>query len=62
MIYDHGLIGGGHLAWPGASGEDEVPDWLVFGAMVRASTMSPFEIEQTGVGMEEEEFEEVDAG
>ncbi|TCR61433.1 biotin/lipoate--protein ligase family protein [Bosea sp. BK604] len=61
MIYDHGLIGGGRLAWPGACGEDEVPDWLVFGAMVRASTMSPFEIGQTGVGMEEEGFEEVDA-
>lgn len=61
MMYDHGLIGGGRLAWPEACGEDEVPDWLVFGAMVRASTMSPFEIGQTGVGMEEEGFEEVDA-
>ena len=59
--YDHGLIGGGRLAWPTACGEHEVPDWLVFGAMVRASTMSPFEIGQTGVGMEEEGFEEVDA-
>lgn len=61
MTYDLGLIGGGRLAWPETCGEDEVPDWLVFGAMVRATTMSPFEIGQTGVGMAEEGFEEVDA-
>jgi biotin-(acetyl-CoA carboxylase) ligase len=61
MMYDLGLIGGGRLAWPEACGEEEVPDWLVFGAMVRATTMSPFEIGQVGVGMAEEGFEEVDA-
>ncbi len=61
MIYDHGLIGGGRLGWPQDCGEDAVPDWLVFGAMVRATTMTPFEVGQTGVGMAEEGFEEVDA-
>ncbi|AMJ63334.1 biotin/lipoate--protein ligase family protein [Bosea sp. PAMC 26642] len=61
LIYDLGLIGGGRLAWPDGCGEDEVPDWLVFGAMVRATTMSPFVQGQTGVGMAEEGFEEVDA-
>jgi biotin-(acetyl-CoA carboxylase) ligase len=61
MTYDYGLIGGGRLAWPEGCGEDEAPDWLVFGAMVRATTMTPFEMGQVGVGMAEEGFEEVDA-
>jgi biotin-(acetyl-CoA carboxylase) ligase len=61
LTYDLGLIGGGRLAWPQGCGEYEVPDWLVFGAMVRATTMSPFALGQTGVGMAEEGFEEVDA-
>jgi hypothetical protein len=61
LIYDHGLIGGGRLAWPPGCGEGDVPDWLVFGAMLRATTMAPFAMGQTGVGMAEEGFEEVDA-
>jgi hypothetical protein len=32
---DGGLVGGGRLAWPEATPEDAVPDWLVFGAMIR---------------------------
>ena len=61
LTYDLGLIGGGRLAWPADCPEKQVPDWLVFGAMVRATTMSPFQPGQTGVGMAEEGFEEVDA-
>ena len=61
LTYDLGLIGGGRLAWPGDCPESQVPDWLVFGAMIRATTMSPFQPGQTGVGMAEEGFEEVDA-
>lgn len=61
LVYDLGLIGGGRLAWPEDCGEDEVPDWLVFGAMLRATTMTPFALGQSGVGMAEEGFEEVDA-
>lgn len=61
LTYDLGLIGGGRLAWPADCPESQVPDWLVFGAMVRATTMSPFQLGQTGVGMAEEGFEEVDA-
>ena len=33
---DGGLVGGGRLAWPKSSGEDDVPAWLVFGAMIAA--------------------------
>ena len=40
LIYDLGLIGGGRLAWPEGCGEDEVPEWVVFGGMLRATTMA----------------------
>jgi hypothetical protein len=32
---DRGLVGGGRLAWPQHTDEHAVPDWLVFGAMIR---------------------------
>jgi hypothetical protein len=32
---DCGLVGGGRLAWPDGSEETAVPEWLVFGAMIR---------------------------
>jgi len=35
-----GLVGGGRLAWPAGIGEEEVPSWLVFGAMIRVQSMS----------------------
>lgn len=39
LLFDGALIGGGRLAWPDGCGEDDVPDWLVFGGMVRAGGM-----------------------
>ncbi len=36
---DRGLVGGGRLAWPTGAKEDEPPDWLVFGAMIRTVAM-----------------------
>src|SRR4249919_491718 len=36
---DNGLVGGGRLAWPEGAAEDEPPDWLVFGAMIRTVSM-----------------------
>lgn len=35
-----GLVGGGRLAWPDKTGEDDVPDWMVFGAMIRTVSMT----------------------
>lgn len=35
-----GLVGGGRLAWPKDAKEDDPPDWLVFGAMIRLVSMS----------------------
>jgi len=37
---DGGLVGGGRLAWPKSSREDETPDWLVFGGMIRTVSMT----------------------
>lgn len=34
-----GLVGGGRLAWPADAAEDQVPDWLVFGGMIRTDMM-----------------------
>lgn len=34
-----GLVGGGRLAWPSRAREDETPDWLVFGGMIRTVSM-----------------------
>jgi hypothetical protein len=36
---DGGLVGGGRLAWPRASSEDHVPDWIVFGALIRTVSL-----------------------
>src|SRR5262245_16341207 len=36
---DGGLVGGVQLAWPEGAPEDAVPDWLVFGAMIRIVAM-----------------------
>lgn len=36
---DRGLVGGGRLAWPDGTGETAVPDWLVFGAMIRTASL-----------------------
>jgi biotin-(acetyl-CoA carboxylase) ligase len=38
-----GLVGGGRLGWPQGINEDEVPPWLVFGAMIRTVSMTETE-------------------
>jgi biotin-(acetyl-CoA carboxylase) ligase len=37
---DGGLVGGGRLAWPQHTRENETPDWLVFGGMIRTVSMT----------------------
>ena len=37
MIFNGGRIGGGRLGWPEACRENEMPDWLVFSAMITAA-------------------------
>jgi hypothetical protein len=56
---DGGLVGGGRLAWPEDADEDAVPDWLVFGGMIRTVSMT----DQAGLhpletALDQEGFEE----
>lgn len=37
---NQGLVGGGRLAWPQGTAEDDVPAWLVFGGMIRTVSMT----------------------
>lgn len=39
LTVNFGLVGGGRLAWPQGAREDAVPDWLVFGAMIRTASV-----------------------
>lgn len=65
LLLDHGLIGGGRTAWPEACAEDQVPDWLVFGGMIRAAADNDYDSglrrlgAGAGVAMDELGFEDV---
>jgi hypothetical protein len=37
LVFDRARLGGGRLGWPGECREEQVPDWLVFSAMLLAS-------------------------
>jgi Biotin/lipoate A/B protein ligase family len=39
MFFDHGVIGGGRLAWPEGAAEDEPPEWLVFSGIMRTAVI-----------------------
>ncbi len=69
MLFDHGLIGGGRIAWPQGAAEDQAPEWLVFGGMMRTavvrSSASGVSLEpgtwSVGTSLEVEGFEEINA-
>ena len=58
ITVDHGLVGGGRIAWPEGTKEDDVPAWLVFGAAIRTVSMSDAEPGMTplAAALEEEGF------
>ncbi|GAB1717913.1 MAG: hypothetical protein NTAFB05_29550 [Nitrobacter sp.] len=60
---DGGLIGGGRLGWPEMTREDERPEWLVFGAMIRTALMSGEErgAHPLATSLEQEGFGDVGA-
>jgi hypothetical protein len=60
LRFNHGLIGGGQLAWPVNAKETERPDWLVFGAMVRVHILDNLEPGERAsfASMEDEGFED----
>lgn len=53
-----GLVGGGRLGWPQDISEDDVPPWLVFGAMIRTVSMTGNEpgLNPLATALEEEGF------
>jgi biotin-(acetyl-CoA carboxylase) ligase len=36
LLLDGGILGGARLAWPDGTAEDQAPDWLVVGIMLRS--------------------------
>lgn len=60
---DGGLVGGGRLAWPKAAREDEAPDWLVFGGMIRTVSMTGNDpgLHPMAAALEDEGFTDVAA-
>lgn len=61
---DGGLVGGGRLAWPQGAAEDEPPDWLVFGTMIRTVSMGEGEpgLNPLAAALEEEGFSDFTSG
>jgi hypothetical protein len=62
VVFNGARVGGGRLGWPDQCGEDEVPDWLVFSAMITAAWVGladPGAI-PTATTLEEEGFETAD--
>lgn len=60
---DGGLVGGGRLGWPASAEEDEPPDWLVFGAMIRTVMMNDHDpgVHPLASALDEEGFGEAGA-
>jgi biotin-(acetyl-CoA carboxylase) ligase len=58
------LVGGARLGWPDDTAEDQVPEWLVFSAMIRTAVMRAGEpgLRPLLGSLEEVGFEAVDAG
>jgi Biotin/lipoate A/B protein ligase family len=61
---DGGMVGGARLAWPPHAKEDETPDWLVFGAIIRTVSMGAGDagLRPLVSALEEEGFDDVGAG
>ena len=63
LYVNWGLVGGGRLAWPKKTADDEVPAWVVFGGMMRTASMPGVEPGATPdvTALDEEGFAEVTA-
>lgn len=61
LLVNEGLVGGGRLAWPRDIAEDQTPEWLVFGGMIRTVSMSSVEpgLNPLVTALEEEGFTDV---
>src|SRR4029077_11427699 len=61
---DAGLVGAARLGWPADAPEDQVPDWLVFGAVIRTVAMGEEEpgLHPLTAALEEEGFDDAGGG
>ncbi|HWK13680.1 MAG TPA: biotin/lipoate--protein ligase family protein [Rhizobiaceae bacterium] len=61
---DDVLVGGGRLGWPEGTHDGDVPDWLVFSAMIRAAVLRGPEagLRPLQGALDELGFEEIDPG
>jgi biotin-(acetyl-CoA carboxylase) ligase len=61
---DGGLVGGVQLAWPSGAADQAVPDWIVFGVMVRTIAIGEAQpgLRSLGAALDEEGFDDVGAG
>lgn len=59
LRFNSGLIGGGRLAWPAGCADEDVPGWLVFGAMVRIALPDDIEpgVAPDAAALQDEGFE-----
>ncbi len=64
ILVNQGLVGGGRLAWPHDAAEDQTPEWLVFGGMIRTVSMSGLEpgLNPFVTALEEEGFTDLMSG
>lgn len=51
-----GLVGGGRLGWPANADENEPPDWLVFGAMIRTASADDAGLQAWSTALDQEGF------
>lgn len=61
LLVNGGLVGGGRLAWPLGTREDEIPPWLVFSGMIRTVSMTGTEpgLNPLVTALEQEGFTDV---
>jgi biotin-(acetyl-CoA carboxylase) ligase len=59
VLVDGGIVGGGRLGWPAGVKEKAIPEWLVFGAMIRTAFMTRPEDrpDRLGTALAEEGFD-----
>jgi biotin-(acetyl-CoA carboxylase) ligase len=63
IYVDYGLVGGAQFTWADGA-EDEPPQWLVFGAMIRTVSMGDSEpgLKPLSAALEEEGFQDFNSG
>lgn len=61
VLVDGGLVGGGQFAWSHGP-EDQPPQWMVFGAMIRTVATGDHGLQPLATALEDEGFDGLEAG